>query len=228
MLGLQRQRIAKFHETQQAQALADRARLTQLEDVLALKQKRVSALEVRAGTSGVLQSVAVQEGAQVTAGANLARVATPGALRAELNVSETDAREIQVGQRVTVDLRVASVTGTVERVDPAVVHNTVQVDVALPASLPEVARADLSVDGTIDIGRLANVLYVSRPSATREGGSTRLFRLDADGRHARRLPVTFGRMSATSAEILRGLDAGDRVILSDMSAYDANEIIRIR
>jgi HlyD family secretion protein len=228
LLGLQKERIAKFRETQHAQLEADRARVAQLEDTFSLRQQQVEALSVRAGTEGIVQSIAVQEGAQVVAGANLARVARPGALRAELNVSEIEAKDVQVGQKVSIDTRVGLVAGRVERVDPAVVHNAVQVDVELLGPLPAGARADLSVDGTIEIDRLPNVLYMPRPVAARDGATLRLFRLDPDGRHARRLAVRLGRTSSTNVEILQGLAPGDRVILSDMTAYDGNDVIHLQ
>lgn len=228
LLSLQKQRVAKFRETQRAQLEADRASLAQLEDTYALRQKQVDALSVRAGTDGIVQSVAVQEGAQVSAGANLARIARPGALRAELNVSETEAKDIQVGQKVEIDTRVGLVPGQVERVDPAVVHNTVQVDVELLGTPPGGARADLSVDGTIEIDRLPNVLYILRPVAAREGATLRLFRLDADGRYARRVTVRLGRTSSMNVEILGGLAPGDHVILSDTTAYERNDVIRLQ
>ena len=228
LLSLQKQRVAKFRETQRAQLEADRASLAQLEDTYALRQKQVDALSVRAGTDGIVQSVAVQEGAQVSAGANLARIARPGALRAELNVSETEAKDIQVGQKVEIDTRVGLAPGQVERVDPAVVHNTVQVDVELLGTPPGGARADLSVDGTIEIDRLPNVLYILRPAAAREGATLRLFRLDADGRYARRVTVRLGRTSSMNVEILGGLAPGDHVILSDTTAYERNDVIRLQ
>ena len=228
LLSLQKQRVAKFRETQRAQLEADRASLAQLEDTYALRQKQVDALSVRAGTDGIVQSVAVQEGAQVSAGANLARIARPGALRAELNVSETEAKDIQAGQKVEIDTRVGLVPGQVERVDPAVVHNTVQVDVELLGTPPGGARADLSVDGTIEIDRLPNVLYILRPAAAREGATLRLFRLDADGRYARRVTVRLGRTSSMNVEILGGLAPGDHVILSDTTAYERNDVIRLQ
>jgi len=228
LLSLQKQRVAKFHETQRAQLDADRATLTQLEDIYALRRQQVDALSVRAGTDGIVQSVAVQEGAQVSAGANLARVARPGALRAELNVSETEARDVQVGQKVEIDTRVGLVTGRIERVDPAIVRNTVQVDVELLGAPPGGARPDLSVDGTIEIDRLPKVLYMPRPVAARDGATLRLFRVDPDGRHARRVAVKLGRTSSTNVEILQGLAPEDRVILSDTTAYDGNDVIRLQ
>lgn len=228
LLNLQKQRVAKFSETQHAQLDADRAAQTQLEDTYALRRQQVDALSVRAGTDGIVQSVAVQEGAEVSAGANLARVVRPGALRAELNVSETEARDIQVGQKVEIDTRVGVVSGRVERVDPAVVHNTVLVDVELLGVSPGGVRPDLSVDGTIEIDRLPNVLYMPRPVAARDGATLRLFRVDPDGRHARRVAVKLGRTSSTNVEILQGLAPDDRVILSDMTAYDRNDVIRLQ
>jgi HlyD family secretion protein len=228
LLELQKQRIAKFRETQRAQLAADRASLAQLVGTLTLRQQQVDALSVKAATDGVLQSIAVQEGAQVIAGANLARVVRPGALRAELNVSEIEAKDIQVGQKVEIDTHVGVADGQVERVDPAVVHNTVEVDVALLGTPPAGARADLSVDGTIEIDRLPNVLYMPRPVAAREGGTLQLFRVDADGHDARRVTVRLGRTSSMNVEILQGLVPDDRVILSDMTAYDGKDVIHLQ
>lgn len=228
LLGLQRERVAKFRETQRAQLDADRARVAQLADAFSLRQQQVDDLSVRASTDGIVQSIAVQEGAQVAAGGNLARIARPGALRAELNVSEIEAKDVQVGQKVAIDTRVGVVAGRVERVDPAVVHNAVEVDVELIGPLPSGARADLSVDGTIEIDRLPNVLYMPRPVAAREGATLRIFRVDPDGRHARRVSVKLGRTSSSNVEILKGLAPGDRMILSDMTAYDGNDVVRLQ
>jgi HlyD family secretion protein len=228
LLSLQKQRVAKFRETQRAQLEADRASLAQFEDTLRLRQQQVDALRVRPPTDGIVQSIPVQEGAQVIAGANLARIVRPGALRAELNVSETEAKDIQVGQNVEVDTRVGLVAGRVERVDPAVVHNTVEVDVELLGAPPAGSRADLSIDGTIEIDRLPNVLYMPRPVAAREGATLRLFRVDANGRYARRVTVKLGRTSSMNVEILQGLAPDDRVILSDMTAYDRSDVIRLQ
>ncbi len=227
LLSLQKQRVAKFRETQRAQLDADRASLAQVEDTYTLRRQQVDALSVRAGTDGIVQSVAVQEGAQVSAGANLARITRPGALRAELNVAETEAKDIQVGQKAEIDTRVGLVAGRVERVDPAVVRNTVQVDVELLGPPPSGARADLSVDGTIEIDHLPNVLYMPRPVGAREDATLRLFRVDADGRYARRVTVKLGRTSSMNVEILQGLAPDDRVILSDMTAYERNDVIRL-
>jgi HlyD family secretion protein len=228
LLALQRERVAKFRETQRAQLKADRARLGQLEDAFRLKEQQVDALSVRAGIAGVVQSIAVQEGAQVSAGANLARIAQPAALRAELKVSEIEAKDVHPGQAVAVDTRVGVVAGRVERVDPAVVHDAVQVDVELLGALPAGARADLSVDGTIEIDRLPDVLFMPRPVAARDGATLSLFRVEPDGREARRVAVKLGRTSSTNVEILKGLAPGDRVILSDMVAYDGDDVIRLR
>jgi HlyD family secretion protein len=228
LLALQKKRIAKFRETQRAQLAADQASLAQLVDALALRQQQVDALSVRAATDGIVQSIAVQEGAQVIAGANLARVVRPGALRAELNVAEIEAKDIQVGQKVEIDTHAGVAGGQVERVDPAVVHNTVEVDVELLGTPPAGARADLSVDGTIEIDRLPNVLYMPRPVAAREGATLRLFRVDADGRYARRVTVRLGRTSSMNVEILQGLAANDLMILSDMTAYDGKDVIHLQ
>jgi len=228
LLRLSEERIAKFRETLGAQVNADRARLIQLEDAYALRRRQVDALQVKAGIAGVLQSVSVQEGAQVAAGANLARVARPDTLRAELHVPQTEAKDVLVGQAVAVDTRNGVVAGRVERIDPAVVHDSVQVDVELTAPLPPGARPDLRVDGVIEIERLADVLYLPRPAAAQADKETPMFRLAADGRTASRVPVRWGRASVTTIEVRQGLAEGDRVVLSDTSLWDRHDQIRLK
>jgi HlyD family secretion protein len=228
LLGLAADRVAKSRQTLAAQIAADEARVRQLETAYASRARLAGALHVQAGTSGVLQSVAVQEGEEVAAGANLARIARPGELRAELEVAETQAKDVGVGQRVTIDTRTALVTGRVERIDPAVQRGSVQVDVELLGPLPPGARPDLSVDGAIEIERLPNAVYVARPAIARPDSHLRLFRLSADGKSAERVPVRFGRASVSLIEVLDGLAPGDRVLLSDTSAWDRYDRIRLR
>jgi len=228
LLGLAAERVAKSGQTLVAQIAADEARIRQLETAYASRARLAEALHVKAGTTGVLQSVAVQEGQEVAAGANLARIARPGELRAELEVAETQAKDVGVGQRVTIDMRTALLAGRVERIDPAVQRGSVQVDVELLGPLPPGSRPDLSVDGTIEIERVPNAVYVARPAIARPDSQLRLFRLSADGKSAERVPVRFGRASVALIEVLEGLAPGDRVLLSDTSVWDKYDRIRLR
>jgi len=228
LLGLAADRVAKSGQTLVAQIAADEARISQLETAYASRARLAEALHVKAGTTGVLQSVAVQEGQEVAAGANLARIARPGELRAELEVAETQAKDVGVGQRVTIDMRTALLAGRVERIDPAVQRGSVQVDVELLGPLPPGSRPDLSVDGTIEIERVPNAVYVARPAIARPDSQLRLFRLSADGKSAERVPVRFGRASVALIEVLEGLAPGDRVLLSDTSVWDKYDRIRLR
>ena len=182
---------------------------------------------MRAGIDGVLQRVTVEEGQQVAAGSTLARVARPGELMAELRVAETQAKDIGVGQPARIDTRNGIVDGRVLRVDPAVQNGSVQVDVELTGELPAGTRPDLSVDGTIEIERLADVLHVGRSAFGQPDSDVSLFKVDADG-VASRVPVRLGRSSVNRIEIREGLEAGDRIVLSDTSAHEQDDRIRIR
>ena len=226
-MEIETERVAKFQSTVRAQIDADNARLGQLETTLALRKRQAEALAVKAGTTGVLQQVPVQEGQQVTAGTNLARVARPDVLRAELRIAETQAKDLLLGQGVKVDTRNGIVDGKVERIDPAVQNGTVQVDVDLTGDLPPGARPDLSVEGTIQIERLDNVVFVGRPAFGQPNSDVRLFKLNAADGIAERVPVHLGRSSVNLIEITRGLNPGDQVVLSDTSAWDAYDRIRL-
>ncbi len=226
-LEIETERIKKFGETVHAQLDADNARLHQLETTLALRQRQADALKLKAGIAGVLQQVPVQEGQQVAAGTNLARVARPDVLRAELHIAETQAKDVLIGQSVKVDTRNGIVDGKVERIDPAVQNGTVQVDIDLDGTLPPGARPDLSVEGTIQIERLDNVVYVGRPAFGQPNSDVRLFKLNASDGIAERVPVRLGRSSVNLIEITKGLNPGDQVVLSDTSAWDAYERIRL-
>lgn len=228
LLELSQERVAKFRQTLGSQVDADRARLTQLEHTYELRRHQAESLNLTAGLSGVLQTVAVQEGAQVAAGTNLARVASVGSLRAELHVSQTEAKDVSLGQAVAIDTRNGLVPGRVERIDPAVVHDSVQVDVELNGALPAGARPDQNVEGTIEIERLADVLYLPRPAAAQAEAGMTLFRLAADGHTAARVPVRWGRASVATIEVRQGLAAGDRVVLSDTSLWDGHDRIRLQ
>ena len=227
-LNIERERIAKFADTTHAQLDAARARTEQLRNTAQLRQRQAEGLAVRAGIAGVLQQVPVQEGQQVAAGANLARVARPEVLMAELRIPETQMKDVSIGQPVRVDTRNGIVPGIVIRIDPAVQNGSVLVDVDLQGELPPGARPDLSVDGTIEIERLSDVLHVGRPAFGQPESQVRLFKLDPDGSRAQRVPVELGRASVNLIEVRQGLNPGDRVVLSDTSQWDAHERIRIQ
>jgi HlyD family secretion protein len=229
----ERNRIAKENlqvteENIKAQLLAQQARVDQLRSIYNLRQQQVDQLKVRAGMHGVLEQVAVNVGQQVTPGFNLARVADPTRLKAELRIAETQARDLAIGQKAEVDTRNGIIQGRVMRIDPAAQQGTVTVDVELIGELPRGARPDLSVDGTIELERLTNVLYVGRPAFGQEQSTVGLFRVDQTTGEATRTQVQLGRSAVNTIEVLGGLSEGDQVILSDMSAWDQFERIQLR
>src|ERR1700730_5136375 len=205
------------------QSLVDQARA-----LLRLTQQQRDELKVRAGLDGMLQLVPVEVGQQVAPGTNLARVANPSRLKAEIKIAETQAKDIQIGQKAEVDTRNGIVEGRVARIDPSVQNGTRTVDVTLTGDLPRGAVPDLSVDGTIELERLNDVLFMGRPAFGQDQSVDGLFKIDADGAYANRAQVKLGRSSVSTVEILSGLKVGDRVILSDMSAYDAYDRIRLK
>jgi HlyD family secretion protein len=225
---IEQQRVNAFSANMKAQIDAVRARLQQQRSNLQLRERQADALNVKAGISGVLQEVAVQEGAQVTAGANLARVARPDVLIARLQVPEVQAKDVAIDMSVTVDTHNGLIDGKVQRIDPAVRNGSVQVDVTLSGAMPPGARPDLSVDGRILIARLTNVLSVGRPGAAREESDISLFRLNLASGVATRVPVRVGAVSVDRVQVLRGLGVGDQVILSDTSVWDKYDRIRVR
>jgi HlyD family secretion protein len=227
-MELEEQRVVEFRRNIESQLAAEKARLDQLAATRELRQRQADALHVRAGIEGILQQVPVEEGQQVAAGANLARVARPGELMAELRIAETQAKDVALGQPVKIDTRNGLVDGKVLRVDPAVQNGTVQVDVDLEGKLPPGARPDLSVDGTIQIERLPDVLYVGRPAFGQPDSEVRLYKLDEGGSVASRVPVELGKSSVNLIQIVNGLNVGDKVILSDTSAFDQSDRVRLR
>src|SRR5882762_1111781 len=227
-LKVEQQRLAISGKATKAQINAQQSRLLQLRALAKLKKDQVDALKVRAGTGGVLQVVAVQEGQQVAPGVNIARVADPASLKAELKIAETQIKDVRVGQPVAVDTRNGIIQGRVSRIDPAAREGTFVVDAELTGPLPGSARPDLSVDGTIELERLNNVLYVGRPAFGQGQQTVGMFRLTPDGQEAVRTQVALGRSSVSTIEILSGLKEGDQVILSDTSAMDSYNRIRIR
>jgi HlyD family secretion protein len=211
----------------ESQIAEQQARVDQIRALSELKAKQLDALKVRAGIEGVLVDLPLQVGQHVSPGAMLAKVVQPDHLMAALKVAETQARDVQIGQPAVVDTHNGTVTGTVTRVDPAVQNGTVTVDVKLTGELPKGARPDLSVDGTIDLERLDDALYVGRPAFGQENSTISLFKLDPDGKGAVRVPVKVGRASVNSIQVLEGLHQGDTVILSDMSRNDNTDRIRL-
>jgi len=211
-------------ESQMAQA---QAKVDQMRTLAQLKQKQLDALRVRAGIDGVLVDLPLQVGQHVLPGAMLAKIVQPNHLMATLKVAETQARDVQIGEPASIDTHNGIIAGTVMRVDPAVQNGTVTVDVNLAGDLPKGARPDLSVDGTIDLERLDNVLYVGRPALGQENSTISLFKLRTDGQEAVRVPVKVGRASVNSIQVIEGLHEGDAVILSDMSRWDNTDRIRL-
>jgi HlyD family secretion protein len=211
-----------------AQLLAQQARVDQLKSTVRLRQQQVDQLRVRAGMTGVLEQVSVNVGQQVSPGTNLARVADPTRLKAELRIAETQARDLAIGQKAEVDTRNGIIPGKVIRIDPAAQQGTVTVDVELIGELPRGARPDLSVDGTIELERLTNVLFVGRPAFGQEQSTVSLYKFNPATNEANRIPVQLGRQAVNTIEVINGLSEGDQVILSDMSAFDQFDRVRLR
>jgi HlyD family secretion protein len=209
------------------QLASKQAAVDQANQLAKLKLDQVEALHVKAGMSGVLQALPVQVGQRVKPGDNLARVADPSKLKAQIKIAETQAKDIQPNQQATIDTRNGVVKGHVKRVDPAVEQGTVTVDVAFDEELPKGARPDLSVDGTIELERLDNVVFVGRPAFGQENNTVGMFKLVPGSSEAVRTPVKLGKSSVNTIEILSGLNPGDQVILSDTSAWDSHERIRL-
>lgn len=227
-LKVEQERLAVMSKSTKAQMNAAVARLQQLRALSTLRRQEVDALKVRAGSGGVLQQVLVTEGQQVTPGFNIARVADPASLKAVLRVAETQISGVRFGQPVVVDTRNGLIQGTVSRIDPAAREGTFEIDVSLVGPLPPSARPDLSVDGTIELERLQDVLKVGRPAFGQANQTVGMFVLTPDGSEAIRTSVKLGRNSVSTIEILEGLKEGDRVIISDTAQFDSYNRIRIR
>ncbi|MCY4633774.1 MAG: HlyD family efflux transporter periplasmic adaptor subunit [Acidobacteria bacterium] len=225
--ALEQERLQMATDTVEAQLAVEQAEVDRVRTLYELRRQQVADLRVRAGMPGVLQQVPLEEGQRITTGANLARVGDPTVLKAELRVAETQAKDIQIGQSAAVDTRNGVIPGHVTRIDPAVENGTVTVDVALDGALPRGARPDLTVDGTIELERMDDVLFVGRPVFGQEESMVSLFRVEADGTHASRMRVSLGRASVNTIEVLEGLQPGDRVVLSDMSTWDQFDRVRI-
>jgi RND family efflux transporter MFP subunit len=225
---LEKQRLDLNQKAIATELAVQQTKVQQAEAVLALRQKQQDALSVRAGISGVLSELPRQVGERVVIGATLAKVVQPDQLKAALKIPETQARDIQIGQPAEIDTHNGLISGKVARIDPAVQEGTVTVDVELLGGLPQGARPDLSVDGTIDLDRMADVLYVGRPAFGNENSTISLFRLAPDGKNATRVPVKVGRASVNSIQIIEGLQVGDKVILSDMSRWDSADRVKLQ
>lgn len=224
---LETQRLTANERAIESQMAQQQAKVDEMRTLAQLKQKQLDALKVRAGIDGVLVDLPLQVGQHVLPGTMLAKVVEPDHLMATLKVAETQARDVQIGESASVDTHNGVIAGTVMRVDPGVQNGTVTVDVKLTGVLPKGARPDLSVDGTIDLERLDNVLYVGRPAFGQENSTISLFKVGPDGQTALRVPVKVGRASVNSIQVIEGLHEGDTVILSDMSRWENTDRIRL-
>ena len=227
-LAIEEKRLEIVTNTVQRQLDLQQANIDRLRAINEFQKTRVASMNVLAGEPGVLQEMSLELGQYVVPGQLLARVAQPGRLKAVLRVPETQVKDIAIGQKVSIDTRNGIIPGRVMRIDPAVLNTTVAVEVALEGTLPRGARPDLSVDGTIEIERLDNVMFINRPAYGQPESTVGLFKLLPDGNSAARVNVKLGRSSVNTIEVLQGLDVGDKVIVSDMSAWDSNERVKIK
>ena len=223
---MEKKKVESNSKSAEARIAAQQARVDQLRVVYELRLKQLDELIVRAGAAGVVQQVPVEAGQHVAPGTILAKVAEPGRLKAELQIAETQVKDVTLGQMASIDTRNGIIPGRVIRMDPAAVNGTVKVDVSLAGDYPKGTRPDLSVDGTIDIERLPNVLYVGRPAYGQPDSTVGVFRLTPNG-EANRIQVKLGKSSVNQIEIVEGLREGEQVILSDMSAWDAYDRVRL-
>ncbi|MBM3814239.1 MAG: HlyD family efflux transporter periplasmic adaptor subunit [Acidimicrobiia bacterium] len=227
-LAIEKERLKIKKDSVEAQLAVRRADIDRLRALYELRRTQVEALKVRAGADGVLQEMPLQVGQRVAAGTILAKVAQPARLKAELKVPETQAKDVVIGQVAEIDTRNGVIPGRVSRIDPAAREGTVVVDVRLEGELPAGARPDLSVDGTIEIERLRDVIYVGRPAFGQPNSTVSMFRIDRDGMEASRVQVKLGRASVNTIEVVEGLNVGDKVILSDMSAWESHDRVRLK
>jgi HlyD family secretion protein len=231
LFEINKQRLAMFRDSTSLAQLAElKAAVKQAESLFNLRKSQIESLKVRAGTAGVLASVRekIELGQSVSAGTILARITNPKKLKAQLKVPEVQARDVIIGLSTEVDTYNGTVTGKVSRIDPTVMEGNVTVDVTLNGELPEGARPDLSVVGTIEIERLNDIIYVGRPVFASNQSTVELFKLAEDGRFAVRSRVQLGRSSVSTIEVIEGLTPGDEIILSDMSQWDENDRIRLK
>jgi len=224
---IEQERLALMTQTMDSKVAVQKSQVDRLRAIAAFQQNVVRSLEVPAGDSGVVSDLTLQLGQWVVAGTVLAKVVQAGRLKAVLQIPETQAKDVTIGQKAAIDTRNGIIPGRVVRIDPNAINGTVIVDVALDGSLPAGARPDLSVDGTIEIERLRDVLYTSRPANGQSNGKIAMFKLTEDGRYADRVQVQVGRASVSTIEIQRGLKVGDSVVLSDMSQWDNADRVKI-
>ncbi|HSU14029.1 efflux RND transporter periplasmic adaptor subunit [Longimicrobium sp.] len=227
-LNVERQRLDFMRGSMRQQVAGQESQVTMLRRLAAFNQTQIASMQVRSPQNGVLQELPVELGQWVNSGATLAKVVQPGRLKAVLRIPETQAKDLTVGQRASVDTHNGVVAGHVARIDPASQNGTVTVDVALDGALPRGTRPDLSVDGTVEIDRIPNALFVGRPAYGQAESTVAMFRLLPGGGEAERVSVRLGRGSASTVEVLGGLNAGDVVILSDMSQYDGNARVKLK
>jgi multidrug efflux pump subunit AcrA (membrane-fusion protein) len=225
---VEQQRLQLMTETVDSQMAVQASQVERLRAITAFQRNRVHSLVVRAGEAGQLSELSLQQGQWVTEGTILAKVVQPGKLKAVLHIPETQASGLSIGQPATVDTHNGVVSGHVTRIDPAALEGTVTVEIALDGALPAGARPDISVDGTITIDRIENVLYVGRPAYGQPNSTIGMFKLVEGGKYAVRVPVRLGRASVNTVEVLQGLQAGDLVILSDMTRYDNVDRVRVK
>jgi len=223
----EKEKLGIMKESHDAQLESQRVQIDKLKAAWERKKQQITELTVRAGTDGVVQEMTLQVGQRLSSGTVVAKVAQPWKLRAELKIAETQAKDILLGQKAAVDTRNGIIPAHVIRIDPNVVNGTRTVDCKLDGPLPSGAVPDLSVDGTVEIERLADVVYIGRPVFGQPNSSVSLFKVEPDGKGASRLTVKLGRSSVNTIEVLEGLNVGDQVILSDMSAQDQNPRIRL-
>lgn len=227
-LEIERQRLAVMDNAVETQLAAQRAQVERLRSIAEFKENLVASMRVVAGVSGVLADLPLEPGQWVRPGDELARIVQPGRLRAEVRIPETQARDVAIGQLALIDTRNDTIEGRVSRIDPAVAGGSVTVDVRLEGELPREARPDLSIDGTIELERLTDVLYVSRPTYGQANSLVGLFKVVEGGNAAVRVQVRLGRASVNTIEIVEGLVEGDEVIVSDMSTWDEYDRVRLR
>jgi multidrug resistance efflux pump len=225
---VEQQRLALMAETLDSQVAVQATQVVRLRAIAAFQRNRVRSLTVEAGEAGQVTELSLQLGQWVTEGTILAKVVQPGKLKAVLHIPETQASGLSIGQPASVDTHNGVVSGRVMRIDPAALEGTVTVEIALDGELPAGARPDISVDGTVTVDRLVNVLYVGRPAYGQPNSTIGMFKLVEGGRYAVRVPVQVGRSSVNTIEVLHGLQAGDQVILSDMTRYDAVDRVRVK
>ena len=227
-LQIEQERLGLMSETVDSQLMLQQDQINRLRAISEYQRNRVASMHVLAGTDGVVQDLNLEMGQWVQSGTTLARVVQPGKLRAVLRVPETQARDVALGQKAEIDTRIGVVPGRVVRIDPAAQSGTVTVDVAREGALPQGARPDLSVEGTVEIERLDNVLFVGRPAYGQQNSTVGLFKLGDGGRYAERANVRLGRASVNTIEVLGGLVVGDSVVLSDMSRWDNVDRVRLK